>query len=513
MTAATVLTALGAWLAGHALLGLLPGADRRRSPLELQATAALLGLVLLPALLATRVALAGPVGRVEGILILALPALAGALLLCRNVRGSRAGRPQEPPTAERWKAGQAVLALLVLGFAGFAVFYPTSMPVHVFDPLYHYAYKGKLVLNEGFGTPAWSDLEGPVGRVITHPDYPPGLPSLQALLACVAGRFDEDATKALLSLYVLVPAAWLYGVLRPRGRTPALAAALTWLSLPILYYTRAPHESLPHAMFGLIAGYEAGIERFPEALPWSLPDGWILDGAADLPLAALFTGAFLHLGGLLPGRSADAAGARGDAVVGGVFLGGAVLMKNEGTALAAVLLLALALGALARRLAGGPGEPLAALVLRWGLGLLVALGLAAAWLVVRGEIPSIDENYPERLTLSGLWEARGRAGEVAAGFAGTFVAILRWELVWPLFAAALLGSLARPRALLRHPAFPAVLAVLGAIALYFAILLVTPWDLETLFSTVIPGRLVLHVTPLAVLATMALLWKLPEEVA
>ena len=26
------------------------------------------------------------------------------------------------------------------------------------------------------GTASWTDVDGPVGRIITHPDYPPGVP-------------------------------------------------------------------------------------------------------------------------------------------------------------------------------------------------------------------------------------------------------------------------------------------------------------------------------------------------
>ena len=80
-----------------------------------------------------------------------------------------------------------------------------------------------------------------------------------------------------------------------------------------------------------------------------------------------------------------------------------------------------------------------------------------------------------------------------------------------LFAVALAWGLRGPKRLLRHAALPAVLAVLGALAVYFAVMLVTPWELPALEGTGIPTRLLFHVAPLAVFAVVALLWERPAE--
>jgi len=148
-------------------------------------------------------------------------------------------------------------------------------------------------------------------------------------------------------------------------------------------------------------------------------------------------------------------------------------------------------------------------------GLALASGLAvllcAAWLWQRRLVPSIDEGYPSRLTPTNLLDSTDRAMEVAGGFLASWSRVLRWHLLWPLFFATLIWALGRPRALSRHPALPGVLVVLGACLMYFAILLVTPWELERLFQTVIPGRLLLHVAPITVFAALSLAWCRPEE--
>ena len=504
MSLATPIAAVGILLCGRALHGLLPR-TRERSRLEVAGVSLLLGLSALPAYLVLRIALLGPIGVLEGRLTLAIGSALGLLAIARDARGAGCPRPGHAP--ERWSVGQLVLALAATLFACFACFYASSMPMHVFDPIYHFAYKGKLLWHEGFGGASWVDLEGAVGRVITHPDYPPGLPALHVLAAAVAGAFDEDVTRGLCALYVLAPAALLYAGLRARGRTPALAGALAWLALPLTYYTRATHEHPLWALVGLGLGSDRANAQFAEHGPFSLADGWILDGAADLPLAALLFGACFHLARLVRRgpEGADAA----DAWLGGLCLGGVLLIKNEGLALAPLLCVAVVGARLVLPLGATPPEeraPFGRLAGRLLCAVGTALLLSATWFWLRQSIPSIDEAYPERMTPAGLARELDRAREVAGGFLGTFVAVQRWSLVWPLFFATLFWALARPRRLCASAALPALLLVLAAFGLYFAILLVTPWELAELFPTVIPGRLLLHVTPAALFATMALLW-------
>ena len=513
MSWASVVAFLGLWLAGHGVLA-LTRPTRARSRLERHTTALGLGLAVLPALVTALIACAGPLSDSFGRGLLALLAVGGLVALVR----ARARGPAPPPSGLE----RAGLALLLV-FAAFAVFAAGSMPVHVFDPVYHFAYKGKLVYHEGFGTASWTDVDGLVGRIITHPGYPPGIPALQALVGYVNGAFSEDRARPLMALFVLVPAGWLWAVLRPRSRAAAIAAALLWVSLPMLYYTKLPHEDFGKALYGFCFGPARGHARYGGL--WSMPDGWTIDGAGDLPLATLFFGAFVHLWRLLPAARVTAD--RADVWIGGLLLGGALLMKNEGTGLYAVLFLALVLAALLARIAApAQGTSVATsvvmddaasdarrprLALALPLAAVIGLGLTAAWLWAKREIPSIDENYPEQLRPANLWSQRGRAGAVWSGFWSSFTSVLRWNLLWPLFFLSLAWALARPRRFLAGPALAPALAVAGGCVLYFLILLVTPWNLEMLFETVIPGRLLLHVAPLAILSTALLLWRLPEE--
>ena len=519
MTWASVVTALGLWLGGLGVLRAL-GPRRPRSGLERHATAVMLGVALVPAVLVALTVAFGPLSPLQGRLLLGVFAAGGVLALVRGFPEAPLlpeGVPGEEPAGGLVRTGVALLLL----FAAFAVFNAGSMPMHVFDPVYHFAYKGKLIFHEGFDTPAWKDLDGSVGRIITHPEYPPGVPALEALLACVNGSFDEDAARALMALFVLGPAAWLWCALRGRSRAAAVSAALLWVSLPFLYYTQKPHkDNFWYAVYGLLFGPEKGARTFPDSGKWAMPDGWTLDGAGDLPIAALFFGAFLFLGRLLPGSGLPRD--RADVGTAAILLGGVLLAKNEGQALCAVLTVAVGLTLLVRRLAGsanadaaggaGPDarsgpHPALALV----ACLAVAALLYAPWAYVRRNIPVIGEDYPSLLTPAGIWSRTARAGKVWSGFRESFTWILRWDLLWPLFFATLAWALARPQRFLRHPALPAVLVVFGAFALYFLILLVTPWDLDVLFDTVIPGRLILHVTPIAILALGSLLWRTRAE--
>ena len=471
-------------------------------------------------------------------------------------------------------AGVVLGTVLAVALAAFAVVYAATQPVWGFDSTYHFAYKGRLLFHEGIGGAGWTDMEDAVGRILTHPRYPPGLPALQALAGSVTGTFDADVARPLHALFVLGPAALLAAGLRGAGRGAAVAGALLWLGLPFVYYTGLTASDLGFALSGLLLGPEAAARYDPEAPAWVLPTGWNLDGAPDVPLAALLLGAFVHAWRLLPssGQPAD----RADGAIAGLLLGGAVLCKNEGLALGAVMVLALGLAALLARLAGRPaaaaGRPSPWVGL--GLGLALAALLSGSWLAARGALPDIDENYPRQLAalpdnlalfgntgfilrafqacyfpflapgtrdLALLWPLpflalfwllggprrplRGRTLLLAlvlvlAGAAALYLtapvarqlslrALFRWSLVWPLFFAALAAALARPRALLAHPALAPVLMVLGCTALYYVILVATPWDLKKLFDTLIPDRLVLHYTPIGILAAVLLVARRP----
>jgi len=517
ITWATILTVLGSWLAGHTVIGLAGlGSQRRaRTSLERHGTAMLVGAALATTVIMHAVIASGPLSALVARLILGLLALPG---LWFAFRPGAAPEPEAlPDKIPKW--GRLCLIPL-FAFAAFAIFNAASMPMHIFDTVYHFSYKAKLIYHEGFGTDAWTDVDGIVGRIITHPNYSPGVAVLNALVGWIGGRFDEDAFRALCSIFVIVPAIWIWVALRPRSWSAAFCGTFMWLTLPILYYTKLPNNGTwIGSIWAFLIGTPSAKVKFPE-FTFGPADGQILDGGADIAVAAFFFGALWHLRRFLP--SSRLVADRADLVCGGLLLGGAQLAKNEGLALTGVILIAFGLSLLAGKLAGVKSEsgssgsgapkrfhPLVGLVLTIVLGFVCSAG----WLAIRGDIPSIDENYPERLTVSNVLENSSRwIGDeeepgVLVGFWNCYTHVLRWNLLWPLFYVALFWSLSRPREFLRDPALFSVLTILGGSLLYALILLVTPWHLAVLFGTVIPGRLVVHLAPIVVFAIISLLWR------
>ncbi len=549
-------------LAGTFGLGLvLVEAARARAPtpggaIERAGLALLVGLGSTAVLATALIAGLGPPAPFATRAALLAAALAGAGAWIRGARARRARAKSRSDAAAEgcecppWTTLDRVLALALVGFTGFAVFYAASMPMHLFDPVYHFAYKGKLLAHEGFGGPSWTDLEGPIGRIITHPDYPPGLPALHAVVAAAGRQFDEDATRALMGAFAAAAIAVLFAALRPRGRRPALIGALALAGLPLLYYSQLPRNPVDfdkdeltfvssldvqpgefgRAALALAIGAETAQRRFPHLGPFQLPDGWTLDGAGDFPLAALLLGALVCLtraaagarraAGHDPEWRGEPAGGAGDGVLAGVLLGAAALMKNEGLALGAMALIVFAV-----RCVIAPGSWVRARALQQSGWALVLFVLAVApWMVLRRDIPSIDENYPAAvLRMLGIGDAPtagpfdhspGSLGAAATrfpvvlmGFVQSSLNPLRWNLVWVLFGAVLAWRLARPRALLHHPLAVPLAVVVGAWALYALVLLVTPWDLAVLYTTAIPDRLLLQIAPVAIWCAVGLAWR------
>ena len=527
ITWATLVAALAIWGLGRTALSLVPVAGER-SRLEEHSLSVLLGLALWAALIAGA-GLADPIatlGRSAGFGATAV-AIAAGFFAAWRARCARCARASDAPPAARepWKTTERLAAGLVLILAAFAVFYAASMPVHIFDPVFHFAYKGKLLYYEGLMGPGWTDVEDAVGRVITHPDYPPGVGAIEALVAALTGSFEADAARPLFALFVLGVAGLLFARLRESSRRAALTGSLMWLALPFLYYSRLPHPDWVTGSLGLFLGPDAG-ERLLGLGDWTMPDGWTLDGAGDLPLAALFSaGALLLFSAVF---SAASERRRGDFALAGLLLGGGALMKNEGLALLPVALVAVLLSYLATRATArrAPRAALRPVALTFGLALVVA----SPWLLVRGSAPTTGEDYPARLSPSGLLTAAAstqpmtldtkppRVVErrvpriVAGGFLTAFCNLPRFGLLWLLFFGVLGFTLARRRERLAGTPLATALAVLGASALYALVLVVTPWNLDTLFRTAIPDRLIFHVAPLAIFALVLLLEE-PDESA
>lgn len=493
----TLLTLVALVATGHLALG-LAGLERPRTRLEWLATAALCGLALQLALAMAALRAFGPLDPWAGRLVVFLPALAGlALLAARGL----------PPRRESEPAPGGPARLLLVALAGLVVVTAAGAPVHLFDATFHFAYKGTVLYHEGFAPAAFAELDGHVGRVMTHPTYPPGLGLLHVVASWVDGAYSRDLARPLLALFALAPAVWLHASLRHRGPVAARTAALLWLGLPILYYLRTPHDDAHRALAGLVLGTDTA-EAWLGGFPWHRADGPSLDGGGDLPLAAFLAAAVVHLARHLGlgGRRGDPA----DLLVVGLAVTGMLLVKNEGLALVAVLALAAGLALVLGRWLGDPAPGLA----RPGAALLaLVLGalLVTPWYAFQRQIPELDESYPSQLTVENL--TRGftvseiqDSGDVAMTRA-EFIVLegllamahpLTWNLLWYGFLVALALALRRPgRAHALGLSLP-LLVVLGGLAVFGIILLVTPWNLGRLFATGIPDRLYLQLAPLVV---------------
>jgi len=145
----------------------------------------------------------------------------------------------------------------------------------------------------------------------------------------------------------------------------------------------------------------------------------------------------------------------------------------------------------------------------------VAILGIAPWLGLRAQLPAIDENYSEQMTVENVMHYLGggreliekspmvmagrekpdldnapaRIGLVAASFWEEFSDLRSWGLLWLLSIVALPFT---KRRFMDPEIRWLALLVLGGLCLYFLTLLVTPWNFPSLRDKGIPERLLVH---------------------
>ena len=499
MTAAgALLLVLAAWLGGRALL---PSRERLpRSAWEEQALALSLGLAAWMVLPMAWTALGGRLSAPFAWTLAGFGLAAGILRLRsdrRRGRGLEAGVLPKGQLAAALALG-AMAALLTVAF-----------PLNAFDPILHFACKSKVLFHSGdILDPAFTavlpppDASDGFGRILTHPNYPLGIPFLEAQAALLGGAWSERWVKLPLAFWLLcLPGLVTAGL---HGASPRVRRLALWVALAVpMFQVRAFLSSLEDTLAR--AGFS----------------GLTILGGADLSLTVLYLGALALL------LRARTAGCWRTAAGAGLLLAGGVLVKNEGLALLGVAGLALLTGAPL-----SPRRAWTASAVALGVGLL----LASPWLFHRGRLPAIDENYGERLSWSSIVEhwngpekveksRSARLGEKDAEILrepprrrdlvlrlyplrmGSWLGLRNWGLLW------LLVLLAIPAALRRREARWLAALVLGGHLLYFLVLLVTPWYLLSLTNTGIPERVWLHLAGPAVLLIGTVLGSVPEKLA
>jgi len=388
----------------------------------------------------------------------------------------------------RWTT--TTLVLLAVG----SIAATLALPLNEFDPIYHFGYRGQVLLYDGSATSeAITGMIHPdgYGRMVTHPNYPFGVPILEAWVAKIGGWHPRWVQIPLAFWTACLPLVVAFG-LRPRGARTATFGALVAAVTPMLY-------GADFLMNGWDSLSRAG-----------LAGEMMLGGGGDVGIACLLT---LSLSLWL--RRASLEGVHLVALS-ALSLAGTGHLKNEGLGLAGCVVLALLLGALLPKPSQAKKQllPIAQLC-----GFLVLM--LGPWLFLRAQLPAIDENYTERLTLSNVvhfWSAEeleDRSPQAAAGktddlessgkrrnlvataFLEEFADWRSWGILWLLFFCALPVT---RRRLADVDLRQLCLLVLGATTLYFLILLVTPWNFPSLRDKGIPERLLVHLVGVMALA-------------
>ncbi|HEX9793851.1 MAG TPA: hypothetical protein VGC54_07680, partial [Planctomycetota bacterium] len=350
------------WLLGKALLP-----SRRslaRDLWEESCAAFAIGAAGLVAVSMTLGWLGVPLGRMVSLALLAAAAAAGVLRI-RNETAN--GETLAPSVLLPWQKG--LIAALAVGSALVLL----STPLSNFDALFHFAYKGKLlwatgdVLDPGFtGMVDAQDRALRYGRVMTHPDYPIGVPFLMAHAAHAGFGWSERWVQLPLAFWAAcIPGLVALG-LRGGSGSAARWGALIAAATPILYVR------------GFLSPGSGGISPM-----LGVVDSATLQTPGDPALAAMLTASCALVLCAVRERS------RCLALLAGLTLAGGAQMKNEGLALSAIFLLALAIS----RPLGGKAH--------WRtVGLVAAAFLLATtpWLIHRTALPTIDENYGALLT-------------------------------------------------------------------------------------------------------------------
>ncbi|MBL7008581.1 MAG: hypothetical protein ISR76_06250 [Planctomycetes bacterium] len=482
-----LLVVVAAWLTGRALL---PGrAALERSIWEESCLAYVAGCSALvaAAMLLTWAGLPFGAPLAWGLLV------AGAGAGAWRLRRDRAAALRPAPGSRRTH-------LLLGALAAGSVVGSLVFPLNEFDAILHFALKGRaLFFGASVGGPAFTGVLGDFGRIMTHPNYPLGIPFLEAFSAHAGFGWSERWVQLPLAFWsACIPGLVALG-LRPWGARAAIAGALMAACTPMLV-VRDLFADWP---FNLI---DAGLGA-----------DTMLGGRGDLALAATSAAACALL------LRARRSGSLATGGLAGLCLAGGVLMKNEG--MAVLVVVAIAQGIVLLLPGPRPWKPVA-------VTLAAGLLLAAPWLLHRTELPAIAENYAEHLTIERLGaafqpelaeqelfghrafeesasaEGRARAAVVAEYFATEAFDLVSWALLWPLFLLAVPLRL-RPGSEDRRWL---ALVVLGTLAAYALILLVTPWYLPSLRATGIPERLMLHlVGPAAMVVGAALAAAAPAD--
>ncbi len=372
-----------------------------------------------------------------GVMLVGLAAGACGLRLARRGETYRAGEGGGTPLIVLMGLAAALVQVWIA--AGTAV----RSQLRFWDAWFVWAVKARMFLADG---PPPGYFKGALGPV-AHPDYPLNAPLAEAAffrlpaplgtpLASLVGTFS---LAALLALFY-VGTARLYG----RDRA-AMATGLLAL-VPVL--TR-----------------------------------WAALGYTD-PMLALYGGtSLLYLA--LWWRERQPA----DLVLMGLMAGGAIWTKKEGTVIAALVLLAAALGEVRRD--DAPRRRLSAIL----IGVLATVAVPLPWLIfTRATRPLATDFWP--FTPSVFMAHAERLPNILALFGQEMLTLNHWSLFWiALVAVLVLTGLHR----LSGQGWALLLLLCAQLAIYVVSFVFSYWVPYTAHIATSADRLLLHTLPWAAL--------------
>ncbi|MFT4529802.1 MAG: hypothetical protein ACI81F_000594 [Thalassolituus oleivorans] len=377
-----------------------------------------------------------------------------------------------------------IIGYVILAIGALSLIATIAYPINEFDAIYHWAYRGKILLFNG--SPLNEAITGIIsddnfGRVVTHPNYPLGVPIIEAFSAYFSGWSDRWVQLPLGLWAASMPWLIAFG-LRGLSQSAIKVSVVATVATPILYVTNFTEGGLADL---ISAGTSSGM---------------MLGGGADLAVMCMLT---LSAALFLRAINHDC---KRLAITAGIALAATAAMKNEGLAMLIVCLMACGLALVFKK------RPILRII---GFFATSAILCVAPWLGIRAQIPAIDENYSEQLTVENFMHFAGgglelveksplamsgrqvtdstgvptRRSLVAAAFFDEFTDVRSWGLLW-LLAAISMGLVFKNIRCFNYRWL--TLVVMGGVLLYFLILLVTPWNFPSLRDKGIPERLLVH---------------------
>jgi 4-amino-4-deoxy-L-arabinose transferase-like glycosyltransferase len=367
--------------------------------------------------------------------------IAAALVLGRVDRLVRASWRTGP---FHWRdVAMAIPLALAAYLTAAVVVHALAFPIFEWDAFAIWGLKAKVLFHESLRSDPGYFQDRSLS--FSHLDYPPLTSLLTGGVYGALGRVDDRLGKVLLPVLYIALGLTTFTALRwklDRTRAAFLAALMMALP-PCVRWAGSGNADVALTLFYGVSVYFTA--------------RWAASGeAADLAIVVL-TSAF------------------------------AALTKNDGLGLALLNGLAVVLSLPRRHWRARAGLVLLALA---GAGVLLA-----PWTIWNWTVPRTHEDYGARLSIASVFQNLPRLPIVIRAFAAETTAVATWGALWLLLilAAALGWRAFRERHVI------VVWSLLAAqLAMYAAIYLVTPWNVEELLAVSL-DRVLLHATPAAVL--------------